>query len=132
MTKMWIHTLLLQKSHQHIIWLVKFSNSPPSSYSSLKGRVPKKGSAPGESPAMGEGKTGFDLGKGKRFKYDREVSTALLTTAEAKSYATVFECEGKRFKVMLHNMEDTEVVPNSNNTYYDITLLWALIVENKI
>ena len=31
---------------------------------------------------MGEGKTGFDLGKGKRFKYDREVSTALLTTAE--------------------------------------------------
>ena len=33
---------------------------------------------------MGEGKTGFDLGKGKRFKYDREVSTALLTTAEAK------------------------------------------------
>ena len=47
MTKMWIHTPLLQKSHQHIIWLVKFSNSPPSSYSSLKGRVPKKGSAPG-------------------------------------------------------------------------------------
>ena len=60
---------------------------------------------------------GFDLGKGKRFKYGRGVYST-PNPAEAERYAKDFEWEGKRFKVMLQNrvnMEDTVVVPDGNN-----------------
>ena len=61
---------------------------------------------------------GFDLGKGKRFKYGKGVYST-PDPSEAERYAVDFKWEGKSFKVMLQNrvnMEDTKVVPNGNHS----------------
>ena len=59
---------------------------------------------------------GFDLGKGRRFKYGRGIYST-PNPAEAEQYATKFEWEGKSYKVIMQNrvnMDDTKVVPNGN------------------
>ena len=61
---------------------------------------------------------GFDLGKGKRFKYGKGVYST-PSPAEAERYAVDFRWEGKSFKVMLQNrvnMDDTKVVPDGNRS----------------
>ena len=92
----------------------------------VKGQI-REGSIAGEWPVSyhGTGKdaaekiaaAGFDLGKGKRFKYGKGIYST-PNPAEAGRYAKEFEWEGKKFKVMLQNrvnMDDTEVIPDGNN-----------------
>ena len=59
---------------------------------------------------------GFDLGKGKKFKYGRGVYST-PNPAEAERFANEFKWEGKAFKAMLQNRVnmDTIVVPDGNN-----------------
>ena len=55
---------------------------------------------------------GYDLKKGKRFKYGRGIYST-PDPAIAEDYATTFEFEGQKYKVLLQNrvnMEDTDVV----------------------
>ena len=55
---------------------------------------------------------GYDLKKGKRFKYGRGIYST-PDPAIAEDYATTFEFEGQRYKVLLQNrvnMEDTDIV----------------------
>ena len=55
---------------------------------------------------------GYDLSKGKRFKYGRGIYST-PDPAIAEDYATTFNYEGQRYKVLLQNrvnMEDTVVV----------------------
>ena len=88
----------------------------------------REGSAAGEWPVSYHGTkkdaaekiaaAGFDLGKGKRFKYGKGVYST-PNPAEAERYAVDFKWEGKSFKVMLQNrvnMEDTKVVPDGNRS----------------
>ena len=88
----------------------------------------REGSTAGEWPVSYHGTkkdaaekiaaAGFDLGKGKRFKYGKGVYST-PDPYEAERYAVDFKWEGKSFKVMLQNrvnMEDTKVVPNGNRS----------------
>ena len=55
---------------------------------------------------------GYDLNKGKRFKYGRGIYST-PDPAVAEDYATTFLFEGQKYKVLLQNrvnMEDTEVI----------------------
>ena len=55
---------------------------------------------------------GYDLKKGKRFLYGRGIYST-PDPAVAEDYATTFEFEGEKYKVLLQNrvnMEDTDVV----------------------
>ena len=55
---------------------------------------------------------GYDLNKGKRFKYGRGIYST-PDPAIAEDYATTFLFEGQKYKVLLQNrvnMEDTDVV----------------------
>ena len=64
---------------------------------------------------------GFDLNKGKRFKYGKGIYST-PDPAEAERYATTFKWEDKNYKVMLQNrvnMADTEVFPNGNGRSSD-------------
>ena len=68
---------------------------------------------------------GFDLSKGKRFKYGKGIYST-PDPSEAERYATVFKWEDKDYKVMLQNrvnMDDTIVVPdgNRNGSEYFVT-----------
>ena len=58
--------------------------------------------------------SGFDLNKGKRFKFGRGIYST-PDPEEAEKYAKVFDWDGKSYRVMFQNrvnMEDTAVVPN--------------------
>jgi len=58
--------------------------------------------------------SGFDLKKGKRFKFGRGIYST-PDPAEAERYAKVFDWGGKSYRVIFQNrvnMEDTAVVPN--------------------
>lgn len=73
----------------------------PVTYHGTKGTFAKKIAA-----------RGYDLGKGKRFKFGRGIYSS-PDPAIAEDYATTFEFEGQKYKVLLQNrvnMEDTEVV----------------------
>ena len=55
---------------------------------------------------------GYDLSKGKRFKFGRGIYSS-PDPAIAEDFATTFEFEGQKYKVLLQNrvnMKDTEVV----------------------
>ena len=55
---------------------------------------------------------GYDLNKGKRFKYGRGIYST-PDPAVAEDYATIFEFQGQKYKVLLQNrvnMKDTDVV----------------------
>ena len=55
---------------------------------------------------------GYDLNKGKRFKFGRGIYST-PDPAVAEDYATIFEYEGQKYKVLLQNrvnMEDTDIV----------------------
>ena len=55
---------------------------------------------------------GYDLNKGKRFKFGRGIYST-PDPAVAEDYATIFEYEGQEYKVLLQNrvnMEDTDIV----------------------
>jgi len=63
--------------------------------------------------------SGYDLGKGERFKFGRGIySTPDPDIAE--DYATTFEFQGQKYKVLLQNrvnMEDTDVVAVTHGDY---------------
>ena len=66
---------------------------------------------------------GYDLNKGKRFRYGRGIYST-PDPAVAEEYATTFEFEGQRYKVLLQNrvnMEDTDVVDVRHCGEYFVT-----------
>ena len=59
---------------------------------------------------------GFDLTKGRRFKYGKGIYST-PDPAIAEKYATVYKFEGEKYKILLQNrvnMADTEVVDHMN------------------
>ena len=59
---------------------------------------------------------GFDLNKGRRFKYGKGIYST-PDPAIAEKYATVYEFDGEKYKILLQNrvnMADTEVVDHMN------------------
>ena len=66
---------------------------------------------------------GYDLNKGKRFRYGRGIYST-PDPAVAEEYATTFEFEGQKYKVLLQNrvnMEDTDVVDVRHCGEYFVT-----------
>ena len=60
---------------------------------------------------------GYDLKKGKRFKYGRGIYST-PDPAVAEDYATAFEFEGQKYKVMLQNRVNMEVTDVVVGKYY--------------
>merc|ERR1711911_325413 len=66
---------------------------------------------------------GYDLNKGKRFRYGRGIYST-PDPAVAEEYATTFEFEGQKYKVLIQNrvnMEDTDVVDIRHCGEYFVT-----------
>ena len=86
----------------------------PVTYHGTKGTFAKKIAA-----------SGYDLGKGQRFKFGRGIYSS-PDPAIAEDYATTFEFEGQKYKVLLQNrvnMEDTEVVVGKHMRAEDSTVV---------
>ena len=61
--------------------------------------------------------SGYDLNKGKRFQYGRGIYST-PDPAVAEDYATAFEFEGQKYKVMLQNRVNMEVTDVVVGKYY--------------
>ena len=116
----WNRVALNVKSrYRDNVWLVgRNGNKRKHGTDSVVGEWPVSYHGTGKGFAENIAKEGYDVKKGKRFKYGRGVYST-PDPAIAEKYASTYEYEGMKFKVLVQNrvnMEDTTHVVENN--YY--------------